>query len=307
MPVESMTCPNCGAKVEFPANATTTVCQYCNSTLRLKTEVVVSHDAIELDPKTDPYRQLADMDQIKQLLRDGHKYEATRLYMQQTGAGMKEAQQAIDEAASGIGLATIQTTLGPFAIDLGRIRQLVNDGQKIEAIKILREQTHVGLKEAKEAVEAIGRGEMPVITIDLRDRSTASALSRVPGPIGCLVAALPILFFIALCAGSIFFLSNIAFRVWGPYDQALDMVRTSEQVQAVFGSPINPGIFLAGSISGGDRSSSAYFQVPIFGAKRDGSLTVSGDWSKGTWDLSIWLAYDQDGEEQTIYLSGKRK
>jgi ribosomal protein L7/L12 len=39
------------------------------------------------------------------------------------------------------------------------IRALLGEGQKIEAIKLYRQRTGVGLRQAKEAVEAIDRGE----------------------------------------------------------------------------------------------------------------------------------------------------
>ncbi len=39
----------------------------------------------------------------------------------------------------------------------GRILHLLKQGQKIPAIKLYREETGVGLKEAKDAVEALGR------------------------------------------------------------------------------------------------------------------------------------------------------
>ena len=304
MSFESMECPNCGAKIEFPSGATSTTCKFCNSVLRLKAEVVASHDAIELDPNEDPYRHLADMEQIKQLLHDGHKSEATRLYMQQTGAGLKEAQKAIEDAAEAAGPTTLPSNIGPYAVDIDRIGQLARGGKKIDAIKVLREQTHLGLKEAKDAVEAIERGELPTITIDQRARSVAS----IPvGRFGCIVGCLPILAIIAACAGLIMLMSNLAFRAWGPYDVALDMVRSSEQVQAALGLPMNPGIFLAGSISSSGSDSHARFEVPIYGSKTSGSMRVSGSWYKGVWDVSVWIVYDQDGEEQTIYLSGKKK
>jgi ribosomal protein L7/L12 len=304
MAFESMECPNCGAKIEFPAGATSTTCKFCNSVLRLKAEIVASGDAIELDPNKDPYRHLADMDQIKQLLRDGRKSEAIRLYMQQTGASLKEAQKAIEDTTGEAGLTTLPSNIGPYAVDLDRIQQLVRDGKKIDAIKLLREQTHLGLKEAKDAVEAIERGVLPTITIDQRARSVAS----IPfGRFGCIIGCLPILAIIAACAGLIMLTSNLAFRAWGPYDVALDMVRSSEQVQAALGTPINPGIFLMGSISSSGSDSHAHFEVPIYGSKKSGSMRVSGSWYKGVWDVSVWIGYDQDGEEQTIYLSGKKK
>jgi hypothetical protein len=39
----------------------------------------------------------------------------------------------------------------------GRVLRLVQQGQKIPAIKLYREETGAGLKEAKESVEALGR------------------------------------------------------------------------------------------------------------------------------------------------------
>ena len=41
------------------------------------------------------------------------------------------------------------------------VQQLVRENQKIQAIKLLREQTHVGLKEAKDAVEVYERQIQP--------------------------------------------------------------------------------------------------------------------------------------------------
>jgi hypothetical protein len=43
------------------------------------------------------------------------------------------------------------------------VRQLVISGQKIEAIKLVRERRHIGLKESKEYVEAIEAGLDPAL------------------------------------------------------------------------------------------------------------------------------------------------
>ena len=45
------------------------------------------------------------------------------------------------------------------ALKVAEIQQLIHDGKKIEAIKVFRESFGTGLKEAKDAVEAIERGE----------------------------------------------------------------------------------------------------------------------------------------------------
>ena len=56
------------------------------------------------------------------------------------------------------------TGLTGRALKFAEIQQLIHDGKKIEAIKVFREVFGTGLKESKDAVEAIERGE----SIDVR-------------------------------------------------------------------------------------------------------------------------------------------
>ena len=89
-------------------------------------------------------------------------------------------------------------------------------------------------------------------------------------------------------------------------DQALQIINSDPAVVQAFGKPITPGPFVTGKISGGDTSS-ARFSLPIYGPKRTGHLQVSGSWRKGIWDLSVYVVYDEDGEEQTIQITRKVK
>lgn len=57
-------------------------------------------------------------------------------------------------AAPGPGQAAADP-LGPANALIGQIRQLKADGNLIQAIKLYRQATNVGLKEAKDAVEAM--------------------------------------------------------------------------------------------------------------------------------------------------------
>jgi ribosomal protein L7/L12 len=59
-----------------------------------------------------------------------------------------------------------------------RIRQLIGQRRKIEAIKLYREKTRVGLKEAKDAVEAMERGE-PVAGLVVDDGAPESPPGRL--------------------------------------------------------------------------------------------------------------------------------
>jgi hypothetical protein len=175
---------------------------------------------------------------------------------------------------------------------------------------LVREQTGLGVKEARAVVEAIGATGWPTVTGDPA-QIIQSAVDRSPraktSTLGCL-GCLPMLLFVGLCAVLFAVSSQVIFRAWGPLDQALRILNSSPQVTQVFGQPLTVGPFITGSISGGDTSSSARFSVPVYGPRESGTLRVSGSWRRGVWDVSINLTYDdEDGEEQTIYIAQKVK
>ena len=37
------------------------------------------------------------------------------------------------------------------------------------------------------------------------------------------------------------------------------------------------------------------------------TCNVSGSWRRGMWDLSVYVIYEEDGEEQTIQITQKVK
>jgi hypothetical protein len=51
----------------------------------------------------------------------------------------------------------LMTRVGDERIDDEEIRELIRQNRKIDAIKLVRERTGLGLKEAKDAVEALER------------------------------------------------------------------------------------------------------------------------------------------------------
>jgi ribosomal protein L7/L12 len=313
MAVNDLQCPNCGAQVDF-AGGTQTTCSFCRSQLYVTTEGIktasVLNDLLENQPAT----RSIDLDQIQQLTRAGKKIEAIKLVREQTGLGLKEAKDAVEAIDRGetveLTLRATSTTHGVSGVDLDQINELLLQNKKIEAIKLYREQTGLGLKEAKDAVEAIEAtgwlstpgdpAQVTKSTVYRPPRTKTSTLGRL----GCL----PMLLFFGLCAGLIMLSSQVAFRTWGPLDQVLKILDSNPQVTQVFGRPLTVGPFITGSISGGDTSSSARFSVPLYGPKHSGTLRVSGSWRRGVWDVSINLTYDdEDGEEQTIYITQKVK
>ena len=116
-----------------------------------------------------------ESDDIRDLLRRGQKLHAIKRYREGTGAGLKEAKDAIEEIErqmgqnapsnpplSGPSLSITVTSVqegasDSAALDGTEIVEMVRRGQKIEAIKLYRELTDCDLKEAKDSVEFIER------------------------------------------------------------------------------------------------------------------------------------------------------
>jgi ribosomal protein L7/L12 len=105
-------------------------------------------------------------DQLKEvvlLARAGKKIEAIKVYRQMTGCGLVEAKTAVENIQAGqLGQTFNQNPTRPQvgasipSERMAEINQFIRSGQKIEAIKIYRQVTGVGLREAKDAVEAMG-------------------------------------------------------------------------------------------------------------------------------------------------------
>ncbi len=98
------------------------------------------------------------LESVRQLVQSGQKIEAIKIFRQHTGMGLKESKDAVEALAAGLGVTTtIRSTqssqLSPEASS--QVMQLLRDNRKIEAIKLIREQTGLGLKEAKDIADAL--------------------------------------------------------------------------------------------------------------------------------------------------------
>ncbi|HEY1785770.1 MAG TPA: ribosomal protein L7/L12 [Pirellulales bacterium] len=92
-------------------------------------------------------------DEIRRLLANDRKIDAIKLYRQKTGLGLKEAKDWIEQLQQ----TESDTAADPAtAGDLDQqLLKLLQADQKIAAIKLYRERKSVGLKQAKDAVEAL--------------------------------------------------------------------------------------------------------------------------------------------------------
>jgi ribosomal protein L7/L12 len=95
-------------------------------------------------------------ERVRSLMDKRQLIEAIKLYREHTGAGLKDSKDAVEAIGRGVGRPSRQDDRD-FQDELV---SLLEQGQKIGAIKLYRERTGVGLKEAKDAVEAIERGQV---------------------------------------------------------------------------------------------------------------------------------------------------
>lgn len=126
-------CSQCGVEnVEG-----TPLCRECGATL----SPVTAEEAADLS---------ADDARVVELMREGKKIEAVKVYRECHGVGLAEAKAAVETLAEG---GTPAAAASPEADD--DVLELMRNQKKIDAIKVYRERYHVGLKEAKDAVEAL--------------------------------------------------------------------------------------------------------------------------------------------------------
>jgi ribosomal protein L7/L12 len=97
-----------------------------------------------------------DYERIADLIEQGRKIEAIKLLRESTGIGLAEAKAQIEQlSAEAAEHAMPAERPGLDTPGLPEdVLALARGGRKIEAIKLLREQSGLGLKEAKERIEA---------------------------------------------------------------------------------------------------------------------------------------------------------
>jgi len=127
-------------------------CRFCHQDNPL-TNVQCAHCGAVLSmPRRSVTATPEMLTQIQDLLAQGKKIDAIKRFREETGAGLKEAKDAVEALEQGRPLALLGQLDEGFESEL---TELLQAGRKIEAIKRFREQTGAGLKEAKDAVERL--------------------------------------------------------------------------------------------------------------------------------------------------------
>jgi ribosomal protein L7/L12/sugar lactone lactonase YvrE len=178
---QTFQCPNCGAPLDYDGGLDPVIpCPYCKSTVVVPEELHTAQPGSStftasagtaLDNLLQP-EQIERLREIGRLVRQGQKVEAVNLYREMLGTELQDAKDAIDQLAAGKAIAITHTSQqqsqdNPFpAQDVqveAEIRQVLQDGNKIAAIKRYREIFNCGLLEAKTAVEFLEKnGHLPM-------------------------------------------------------------------------------------------------------------------------------------------------
>jgi len=148
---ETFQCPACGAPLELPKDAASIQCPYCHHVVIVPESLRTASSLSTHEPDVP---DTARIQEIIVIARSGNKIEAIKQYRELTGVGLKEAKDAVEALMAG---RPVEITVKKGdQISVGEdISELVRSGRKIDAIKLYREQTGLGLKESKEAIEAI--------------------------------------------------------------------------------------------------------------------------------------------------------
>ena len=181
-------CPTCGAPLDAPQGAGTVRCPYCNSTVIVPESISDADQGINA-AYAQPVNVLAsasslDLSEIKDLIQQNQKIEAIKRVRYATGLGLKEAKDLVDALERGDDAEAISRMLtallypgnvspGATAGGMLEVMTLAQNGQEIEAIKRYRELTGLGLKESKDAVDAMLAGQ-PVVSVSTNLEGSSS-------------------------------------------------------------------------------------------------------------------------------------
>ena len=126
---------------------------------RSRNTAAVRGAAPAVQPVVAPRRQDALRLEVTSLLAQGGKMEAIKLMRDKKGLGLAEAKAAVETIGREEAIATpapgLVATIQRAQQMSEEVRRLATTGRKIEAIKMLREKSGIGLKEAKDLVDRL--------------------------------------------------------------------------------------------------------------------------------------------------------
>jgi ribosomal protein L7/L12 len=152
-------------------------------------------------------------DQVQQIhgyIHNQQLIHAIKLYREATGVSLAEAKDAVEAMARG---EAIKPPSGVRDYDNpildGRIKSMLSKGQKVEAVRIYREEYGIGLKEAKDAVdriEASMRSSGSSMNVPYESAISGDPFAEDDGAVRRTMIILAAVVALAVCGAGVFFL-----------------------------------------------------------------------------------------------------
>ena len=123
--------------------------------------------------------------EILSVWNSGSKVLAIKMLREQNGLGLAEAKQLLESADTGADAADSPLALNsaiPASAEL-RIHAAMASGNKLEAVKLLKEATGLGLAEAKERIDEAMQGEPLNLEAALHHPTQPITASSAPGEV----------------------------------------------------------------------------------------------------------------------------
>ncbi len=102
--------------------------------------------------------------ELAQLIASGDTIAAIKLLREHTGMGLAAARDTVEQVRAGSPIAPIGTAAAAAPAIPDAVRALVERGERIAAIRWLREHTGLGLKDAKDCLDR-AFGAAPVLVV----------------------------------------------------------------------------------------------------------------------------------------------
>ena len=186
----------------------------------------------------------------------------------------------------------------PGAAYLLEIRGLLKQGRKLEAIKTYQLSTGMNVSDATRVIDALEKGAPP----PKLEKVLESTVVRVPGQPAWL-RAIKTIAIIAAVVIVIGLILQVAIRLSGAFDPAIEMLNANPIALEAFGMPINPGALIIGIMLPSGDNWRADYRVPINGSQRSGTLVVTGSSTTKGWKLTSVAEYTEDGKTVSIRMT----
>jgi ribosomal protein L7/L12 len=197
---KTFNCPACGGPLEYAREAEITIrCPYCHNTVIVPDDLrgslrVGGAASLGAWPKPgEAALPLIDPQQlekeIRELLAARQKINAIKLFRQVTGAGLKQAKEAVEGIEVGGTIDSNQLSpqvnhISSPANDasiINQAAQLIRNGNKMAAIHLLRSHYDVSLKLAKDAADLLDKGRpVDIAWLKMRAQQAVLANEKLP-------------------------------------------------------------------------------------------------------------------------------